>query len=166
MTGMVASSLILHKPSSELWPALLRVLSLPVGWEVASLHGRETSSLPHGPSWSGVPSSSSLILFLSCVVQARKMFLEKIIVSFAPRILGSALGAVVFHGPNGPRHRETKPSSLLCFRAGTTRMAHRSAEYCEGNLKPPSQPQSDVLTQTIVENDGWWLMEQGRPQSR
>lgn len=78
MTGMVASSLILHKPSSELWPALLRVLSLPVGWEVASLHGRETSSLPHGPSWSGVPSSSSLILFLSCVVQARKMFLEKI----------------------------------------------------------------------------------------
>lgn len=48
MVGMVAGSLILHKPSSEPWPALLQVpvvLALPVGQE-ASLDDSEKSSVP------------------------------------------------------------------------------------------------------------------------
>ena len=49
MVGTVAGSLILHKPYSEPWPALLQVpvaLALPVGWKEASLDDNETSSIP------------------------------------------------------------------------------------------------------------------------
>lgn len=80
MVGMVAGSLMLHKPSLEPWPALLRVpvvLALPVGLKEASLDDTETSSIPHSPHCSSTPGQPSLILFLPCAVQLCKMFLEE-----------------------------------------------------------------------------------------
>lgn len=82
MVGTVAGSLILPKPSSEPWPALLPVplaLALPVQWKEASLDDGETSSIPPlsgARADPALPPSSSLPLLLSCALQLCKMCLD------------------------------------------------------------------------------------------
>lgn len=136
MVGMVAGSLILHKPPSKPRPAVLQVLSLPARWKVAFLHGREIRSLPQEPKLIQCSHSTLAWSFSSsCAVQTCKTFLEKIGgCVICPLSFGLSFGALVFHWPNGLRHMERQSPFLCCASEhGMTPMGHQYVEHWEGN---------------------------------
>lgn len=75
------------------------------------------------------------------------------IVLFLPHSLDSALGSEAFHCPNRLRHRKDNIFYVV-LRADTSTMTHPTAEHYGRNLKPPSQPQSDVWTRSALVSDG------------